>query len=239
MGRRGEGGLTPREEDYLEALLIIEEEGGGRPARLRDVSRLLGVRMPSAVQMLRSLSQRGLVSYERYGWIELTPEGRRIARDVYRRHVVLKRFLSEFLGVEEEEAAREACSMEHYLDEDTLNRFIRFLEFFEACSEVEPLWLLGFRRFSEEGRLPWFCGKPPEEKLAGLEIVPMNRLGEGDRAVVVEVGDPSLLDLVAPGWVIRVVEVGDGFLRVEVGGERREVPAEAAGLVRVAVVASG
>ncbi len=99
--------------------------------RVTDVAESLGVKKPSVVVALRRLRDEGLVSQERYGYIELTPKGRELAEDVYFRHQVLLRFFRDFLGVSPEVAEKDACIMEHYLSEESLNKLREFMEKWE------------------------------------------------------------------------------------------------------------
>jgi DtxR family Mn-dependent transcriptional regulator len=112
-------------EDYLEAILAIESPG--RPARVKDLAGRMGVSRPSVVAALAALSNRGLVRHERYGGIELTEAGRRTASEVSRRHAVLRRFLSEVLGVSARTADTDACRIEHALSPETVNRMTYYL----------------------------------------------------------------------------------------------------------------
>ena len=74
---------TASMEDYLEAIAMLNEEG--KVARVTQISQTLGVKKPSVTSALKKLSDDGLVKHERYGYVALTPEGARIAMDVFRR----------------------------------------------------------------------------------------------------------------------------------------------------------
>ena len=97
--------LTPIMEDYIEAILVIDEEK--RNIRLQDVAKRLGVKMPTVTSMLKVLSHRGLIAYEKYEYLELTAKGVDVGRDVRRRHRILRDFLTDF-----QKADEEACRME-------------------------------------------------------------------------------------------------------------------------------
>ena len=58
----------------------------------------------------------------------LTERGREIGSAVWRRHRMLRVFLSQELGVDFERADEEACQMEHALSEDTMARWLSYLE---------------------------------------------------------------------------------------------------------------
>ncbi|MBR1609737.1 MAG: metal-dependent transcriptional regulator [Kiritimatiellae bacterium] len=118
------GKLTTSLEDYLESvyMLLLEK----RPARVRDIAAELGVTTPSVVNALTALKERGLVSQEPYGSVELTEPGLAAARKVLSRHKLLTAFLG-FLGDDEETAETDACKMEHVLSDATVANIAAFL----------------------------------------------------------------------------------------------------------------
>lgn len=125
MGKDGHGAMTQSLEDYLEAVYVLTEENGA--AQVRDVARLLAVKMPSVVKAIHELKKLELVSQEPYGPIVLTPKGAAVARRVLDRHELLRRFLVK-LGVSRRVADRDACLMEHILSAETLDRIRDYTE---------------------------------------------------------------------------------------------------------------
>jgi len=113
-------------EDYLEAIHCIGERQVA--VRVRDIAKRMEITMPSVTGALKSLERQGLVNHARYDWIDLTPEGKRIAEEVFRRHRVLREFLTLILGIDSKTAERDACGMEHAVSETTLDRLVRFME---------------------------------------------------------------------------------------------------------------
>ena len=142
-------GQSASMEDYLEAITLLGKEN--KPVRVTEISRALGVKKPSVTSALGKLSQQGLVEHERYGHVQLTTEGERIAQDVFRRHEVLRHFLVEILNVDPETAAEDACKMEHSLSPTSLERLAKFEEFVLNCPRGEPEWLRGFNYYFEHG----------------------------------------------------------------------------------------
>ena len=123
-------GLTMASEDYLESIYRImkEQPADDRSVRSVDVAEQLGVSKASVSKALSSLRQAGMIEQTRYGRVWLTKEGEAYARRVWRSHRVLRAFLSDELGVDSEVADEEACLIEHYLSEDTMNRWCDYLE---------------------------------------------------------------------------------------------------------------
>lgn len=124
--------LSASLEDYLEAIFHTVAEK--QAARAKDIAQRLNVHSSSVTQALRSLAEKKLVNYAPYDLITLTPEGRRAAQDVVRRHETLRDFFTKVLSIDEEIADKGACAMEHALSGPILNRLIQYLQFVESCS---------------------------------------------------------------------------------------------------------
>ncbi len=112
-------------EDYLEAVYMLIADG--KPAQVRDVAKILSVKMPSVVKAIHELKRLGLVIQEPYANIELTEKGSRVAKLVLNRHTLLRSFLVK-LGVSGKTADRDACLMEHILSAETLDKIRIFTE---------------------------------------------------------------------------------------------------------------
>lgn len=109
--------LSPSLEDYLEAVFDL-----GAPARVSSIARRLDVAKASVTQAVQRLTEKGLVERARYGRVDLTERGLRLAQKVRRKHNILVTFLEEVLGVSAAAARREACVLEHGLSDDTTKR---------------------------------------------------------------------------------------------------------------------
>ena len=117
--------MTQSLEDYLEAVYMLIAED--RPAQVRDVARMLAVKMPSVVKAIHELKRLGLVTQKPYAAIELTVKGARVAKHVLNRHTLLRSFLMK-LGVSRRNADKDACLMEHILSAETIDRIRSYTE---------------------------------------------------------------------------------------------------------------
>lgn len=126
--------LSSSLEDYLEVVCDLVRTG--RVARVRDIARRLGVGMPSVSVALKALGERGLVNYDPYQVVTLTPSGERLGQGITRRHTVLQGFLEDVLGVERPLAASNACRMEHAIDDEVLDRLRDFAGFVLRCPRL-------------------------------------------------------------------------------------------------------
>ena len=117
--------MTQSLEDYLEAVYMLIADD--RPAQVRDVARMLAVKMPSVVKAIHELKKLGLVTQKPYSNIELTVKGNRVARHVLNRHTLIRSFLMK-LGVSRRNADKDACLMEHILSAETLDKIRIYTE---------------------------------------------------------------------------------------------------------------
>ena len=111
-------------ENYLEAILMLQSED--KVVRVKNISRRVDVSMPSVHTALHVLEDRGYIRHEKYGYVELTREGRTMAKRIYASHLLITEFLTRVLGVPQETAQRDACKIEHIISSETLNRIADF-----------------------------------------------------------------------------------------------------------------
>lgn len=130
MDSHGADSLTMAGEDYIESIYRIMVESGDTDSGVRsvDVAEDLGVSKASVSKALTYLKESGMVEQARYGRVQLTEKGAEYARDVWRRHRALRKFLMMELGVDPETADEEACLIEHDLSADTMSRFYSYME---------------------------------------------------------------------------------------------------------------
>ncbi len=141
--------LTPSIEDYMKAIYNISQ--ASKVVRVRDLAKYLNVKMPSVVNAVRNLENKGLVIHENYGYIEITELGESVGRQLKNRHEILTEFLAKVLQVDDSVAIDDACSIEHYLNPITIQRVVDLLEFLKYDPN-NTKWIEKFREFlSEKG----------------------------------------------------------------------------------------
>jgi len=134
------------EEEYLEVIFELISEKG--QARVSDIAEKLGISPASVSEMVQKLKKRGFVTQERYSPINLTEKGSKIAEIVRRRHNILKVFL-QLLGINDEVAERDACEIEHNVNQETVKRLTSLIEFIQHTPESQE-WLKKFISFHKE-----------------------------------------------------------------------------------------
>ncbi len=118
--------LSSSLEDYLEAIYILKKGKGF--TRVSKIANFLNVKMPSVNSALKILAKKGFIIHENYGYIILTEKGKREAKKIYSRHLILKRFFKDVLGVNEKKAEIDACKIEHHISKESLKKLLNYIE---------------------------------------------------------------------------------------------------------------
>ena len=151
MNKKVNKKLTPHMEDYLETISFLKEKNN--VARVKDISSTLNVKASSVTAALANLSKNKLVIHERYGYVQLTPEGERLAKIVAKKHRILIEFLTKILGIGPKIAEEDACKMEHSISPQTFVKLTKFMEFIESSPvKGKPEWLKGFDYYFKTGK---------------------------------------------------------------------------------------
>ena len=114
-------------EDYLEAILILEQKRGY--VRSSDVAEQMNVTKPSVTNATRLLREGGFLTMGEEKLIHLTELGREVAGSIYERHCILTEGLI-YLGVDPETAEEDACRIEHDLSRQSFEKLKEYWERF-------------------------------------------------------------------------------------------------------------
>ena len=98
-------------EMYLKAIWHIKERGG--EVKISTVAKMLNVRQPSVVQMLKKLNGKSLVNYNKAG-VFLTEEGEKVGGSMMRNSRLLEVLMKDSLKVEIDEEM--VCGIEHHMN---------------------------------------------------------------------------------------------------------------------------
>ena len=141
--RFGEKEVSHSMAHYLQAVAALKGEKGH--ARVGDIAEHLGVSKSGVTSMMRALQARGLVAHERYGCVELTPPGQRLAERTESSRRVLTMFLSDILGVPEEIASEDACMIEHLVSPEVSIELLRLTSFLRSQHPVAAQFREAYR----------------------------------------------------------------------------------------------
>lgn len=118
--------LTTTEENYIKALLRISVEGDGE-AGTNQLAARLEVRPATVTDMVKKLSEKGLVDYKRYGKIKLTVKGRAKATEIVRKHRLWETFLYDKLEFSWDEVHDVAEQLEHVQSDKLIEQLDKYL----------------------------------------------------------------------------------------------------------------
>jgi DtxR family Mn-dependent transcriptional regulator len=211
--------LTRSVEDYLKSVFHLTSQGGF--ATTSDIAQMLEVAPPSVSGMMKRLSETGLIEHVPYRGVQLTPQGRRAALQMIRRHRILEVYLTSKLGYDWGDVHVEAERLEHAVSEKLIERM--------ADALGEP-------RYDPHGApIPTAAGEIEEAELVTLADAPV-----GATIMLRQVGDedPARLRYLAeqgltPGTRLEVLERQpfNGPTTVRSGSETRVVGQELGSLL--------
>ena len=101
---------------------LQKEQRGARVCTIRDY---LGIAGPTVSVTLDGLEKMGYIIRKEYGMVDLTPEGRKIARKLYEKEVFFRRFLIA-MGIRKEIAERVAMAVKNVLSDESYERLREF-----------------------------------------------------------------------------------------------------------------
>jgi DtxR family Mn-dependent transcriptional regulator len=128
---------TPTIEDYLGVIYTLERDG--EPVIGARLAEWLEVSPPTVTATVKRMIRDGWVVMDRTKQIHLTPDGRRAAGSVLRRHMLAELLLARMLDVPWSQVHQEADALEHTLSAETVERLAAKLEHPEACPHGNPL----------------------------------------------------------------------------------------------------
>lgn len=110
-------------EDYLETILLLS--GELEDVHQIEIARSMQVSQPAVKKALKHLTADGYIQMDGLH-VNLTAKGKEYANVVYARHCTIKRFLT-LHGVDEENAEKDACSMEHVISPQTVQMMEKYV----------------------------------------------------------------------------------------------------------------
>lgn len=100
-------------EMYLKIIYLLSNQNSKLKAI--DIAKKMNFSKPSISRALSNLKAIGYIIIEDDSNIKLTTLGNKYALEIYNKFIVIKNYLQECLLLNEEEAIKNACSMEHII----------------------------------------------------------------------------------------------------------------------------
>ena len=115
-------------EMYLKAIWHIRERG--EDVKISTIAKMLNIRQPSVVQMLKKLNAKNLVEYNKAG-VNLTEEGERIGSSMMRNSRLLEVLMDSALKVAIDEEM--VCGIEHHMNKQFTDALCVMLKHPRKC----------------------------------------------------------------------------------------------------------
>ena len=115
-------------EMYLKAIWHLKERG--EDIKISTIAKMLNVRQPSVVQMLKKLNLKNLVNYNKAG-VKLTEEGQEIGASMMRNSRLLEVLMDSALKVEIDEEM--VCGIEHHMKKQFTDALCTMLNHPRKC----------------------------------------------------------------------------------------------------------
>ncbi|MDI9860522.1 metal-dependent transcriptional regulator [Flectobacillus roseus] len=126
------------EENYLKIIYKLSAETDA-DISTNAVAELTQTKAASVSDMLRKLSEKNLVNYQKYQGVRLTEAGEQVALKVIRKHRLWEVFLVEKLGFNWDEVHDIAEQLEHIDSEELVEKLDEFLGFPKFDPHGDPI----------------------------------------------------------------------------------------------------
>lgn len=130
--------LSQAEENYLKAIFKLTEQNDAA-VNTNSVAGALNTSAASVTDMLKRLSEKGLVGYERYKGAKLTEDGQVVAKQLIRKHRLWEVFLVNKLGFTWDEVHEVAEQLEHIRSAKLTNELDKFLDYPKFDPHGDPI----------------------------------------------------------------------------------------------------
>jgi DtxR family transcriptional regulator, Mn-dependent transcriptional regulator len=130
--------LTQTKEDYLRAIDHLEEEYQRNP-KASEVVEYMQLAKSTVSERLQELAQQKLIKPRKYGDIEFTPKGKKLARQLTYKHRIIELFLHEILKMPKHALHEEAHKLEHAVSDEVLKRLTKLLKNPKTCPHGQEL----------------------------------------------------------------------------------------------------
>jgi DtxR family Mn-dependent transcriptional regulator len=131
--------LSYTEENYLKAIYSLSERNESFDTSTNEIADRIKTKPPTVSDMLRKLTEKKLVSYEKYKRVQLTKAGKQVAILIIRKHRLWEVFLHDKLQFAWDEVHEVAEQLEHIHSEELILRLEKFLGFPKYDPHGDPI----------------------------------------------------------------------------------------------------
>jgi DtxR family Mn-dependent transcriptional regulator len=115
------------EENYLKAIFKLMEKDGNNAVSTNSIAEKVNTKAATVTDMLKKLSAKKLINYQKYQGVTLTQAGKQTALSIIRKHRLWEVFLVEKLKFKWDQVHDMAEQLEHINSDDLVNRLDIFL----------------------------------------------------------------------------------------------------------------
>lgn len=130
--------LSQTEENYLKAIYSIGLSNS-KSINTTLIAKKLKTKPSSVTDMIKKLSEKELINYEKYKGVSLTLSGKKIAVEIVRKHRLWEVFLVKKLNYNWDEVHEMAEQLEHIKSDTLVGRLEEFLEFPKHDPHGDPI----------------------------------------------------------------------------------------------------
>ena len=146
-------------ENFIK-VIFMHEQNDRFDTKPGSIAKALGITSAAATDMARNLSDKNLVHYEKYRQLELTPEGRKLALKLVRKHRLWETFLFKTFQMSLHEIHREAEMLEHQTSDFLAEKISSYLGDPEVDPHGDPIPSLDGELEVEMGHIPVSMAEP-------------------------------------------------------------------------------
>lgn len=125
-------------ENYLKHVLLLSEGADGLVS-MGALATALEVVPGTATTMVKALADEGMVEHQPRHGVRLTPDGRRLALSVLRKHRLVETFLVNVLKMDWSMVHDEAEQLEHAISDEVLDRLDALLGHPDTDPHGDPI----------------------------------------------------------------------------------------------------
>ncbi len=112
-------------EEYVKAMYVLNRQNG--EIRVTDVANKMNISKASVNKAVKNLKEEGMLDYEAYGDISLTKSGEELAKKLLEAYDIGVLFFRDVLGLEEQEAIKNAESFKTAISDKAFNCLARYV----------------------------------------------------------------------------------------------------------------
>jgi DtxR family Mn-dependent transcriptional regulator len=126
------------EENYIKAIYKLLESND-ETVSTNAIAERMNTKAASVTDMLKKLSAKKLVNYQKYQGVSLSPKGEKAALNIIRKHRLWEIFLVEKFNFTWDEVHDVAEQLEHIQSEKLIDELDKFLNFPKADPHGDPI----------------------------------------------------------------------------------------------------